>query len=354
MESPGSPSHGLDVRLARTMRRLRETFGGEPFTVNEAESTGVSRGTLSRLVAADAVVKVARGMYVVPRSEDSWIDRLRGLLDSRPEITACSVTAARLTGVAIPPVPPAREGRAPRGHRTNPVRGVGAGGSGVSGKTDILHLCGIEGFDVPHWRAPGVQFVRMSVPASQVIEVRSGIRATDPIRTALDLARGRELACALVSLDSVLRHLLRGGFPPDVARALVNDRCDEMRWHPGVRAVRRAVGLMHAGAETALESLARGRLIDAGIEGIRVQLLLNGTSGREYRVDLAIEKAPGRFVIIEADGLGKYADSADLVKEKLRQHDLESRGHGVVRVVYREAAYEPSAFIARVRAALSQ
>ena len=121
-----------------------------------------------------------------------------------------------------------------------------------------------------------------------------------------------------------------------------------------MRALRRAVGFMHAGAETALESIVRGRLIDAGIEGIRVQLVLAGASGREYRVDLAIEKAPGRFVIIEADGLGKYAAPDDLVKEKLRQHDLESCGHGVVRVVYREAAYEPSAFMARVWAALAQ
>ena len=225
----------------------------------------------------------------------------------------------------------------------------------MAGKADLLHVCGIEGFDVPHWRVPGVKFVRTSVPASQIaLDGRAGLRVTDPIRTALDLACGRELACALVPLDSVLRRLIRSGLPPDVARALVSERCAEMRWHPGVRALRRAVGFMHAGAETALESIVRGRLIDAGIEGIRVQLVLAGASGREYRVDLAIEKAPGRFVIIEADGLGKYAAPDDLVKEKLRQHDLESCGHGVVRVVYREAAYEPSAFMARVWAALAQ
>jgi len=303
-----------------------EAFGGQAFTVPEAQSAGVGHGTLRRLVAAGALVRVSRGLYVVPRAEHGWIDRLRGLLESRPGIAACSVTAAGFTGVATPPGPAA---------------------------SDLLHLCGIEGFDVPHWRMPGVKFVRTSVPASQVIEVRSGIRVTDPIRTALDLARGRDLACALVPLDSALRRVLRAGFPLDVARLLVGERCDQMTSYPGVRALRRAVGFMHPGAETALESLVRGRLIDAGIEGIRVQLLVTGASGREYRVDLAIEKAPGRFVIIEADGLGKYATPDDLAKEKLRQHDLESGGHGVVRVVYREAAYEPAGFTARVRSALA-
>ena len=308
------------------MGRLGEAFGGEAFTVLEAQSAGIGHGTLRRLVAAGALVRVARGLYVVPRAEHAWIDRLRGLLESRPEMAACSATAAGLTAVAIPPEP---------------------------ATANLLHLCGIEGFDVPHWRLPGVRFVRTSVPTSQVIEVREGIRVTDPIRTALDLARGRDLACALVPLDSVIRRLLLAGSPLDVARSLVGERCDQMVSYPGVRALRRAVGCMHPGAETALESLVRGRLIDEGIEGIRVQLLLTGASGREYRVDLAIEKAPGRFVIIEADGLGKYAESADLAKEKLRQHDLESRGHDVVRVVYREAAYEPAGFIARVRSALA-
>lgn len=343
------------------MRHLGDAFGGEAFTVLEAQLAGVGHGTLRRLMATGALVRVARGLYVVPRAEHSWIDRLRGLLESRPGMAACSVTAARLTAVAIPPEPAAASGSSTgesgvARERPAAVAGpsVEAKGSSSAGKSDLFHLCGIEGFEVPHWQVPGVRFVRTSVPASQVIEVRSGIRVTDPIRTALDLARGRDLACALVPLDSALRGLIRAGFPPDVARSLVAERCGQMISYPGVRALRRAVGLMHPGAETALESLVRGRLIEAGMEGIRVQLLLTGASGREYRVDLAMEKSPGRFVIIEADGLGKYATAEDLRKEKLRQHDLESGGHGVVRVVYREAAYEPDGFIARVLSALAR
>jgi hypothetical protein len=353
MESFDSGPRGMDARLARAMRGLHGALGGASFTLSEAQSAGVGRGSLSRLVAVGALVRVARGMYVVRHSEHPWIDRLRGLLEGHPEIAACRVTAARLTAVAIPPDHAVRHRRAAGESRTDPGRMPPKAGQGTPGCSDRLHLCGIDGFDVPHWRVPGVEFARMSVPASHVIEAHPGIRVTDPIRTALDLARGRDLACALVPLDSVLRQVIQQGFPPHVARSIVGDRCDEMGSAPGVRAVRRALGFMHAGAETALESLVRGRLIDAGIEGIRVQLLLAGASGHEYRVDLGLEKAPGRFVIIEADGLGKYAVAADLAKEKLRQHDLESAGHGVVRVVYREAAYEPSGFIARVRSMLA-
>lgn len=111
---------------------------------------------------------------------------------------------------------------------------------------------------------------------------------------------------------------------------------------------------MDAGAETALESLVRGRLIEADVTGVLTQVVVHGASGRTYRVDLAIEKSPGVYLIIEADGLGKYSTPEDLVREKLRQHDLEDRGHRVIRAIYREAAYEPERLVERVRAALAR
>ena len=341
-------SRPLDARLARAHAVLEGAFDREPFALSAAQAQGVRRGTLHRLVVSGAVVRVSHGSYALRQSREPWVDRLRGLLRASPDLAACGPTAALLTSVAVPP---GESGPVPR--ESDGTDRISRAASSRTSAPQVLHLCAIDG-DPPHWRRSGVRFERMHVPASHVIEVEPGMRVTDPMRTAIDLARGRDLACALVPIDSVLRAMIRQGFPADVARSLLTERCREMGSAPGMRAVRRAVGHMDAGAETALESLVRGRLIEADVTGVLTQVVVHGASGRTYRVDLAIEKSPGAYVIIEADGLGKYSTPEDLVREKLRQHDLEDRGHRVIRAIYREAAYEPERLVERVRAALAR
>ena len=61
-------------------------------------------------------------------------------------------------------------------------------------------------------------------------------------------------------------------------------------------------------------------------------------------MDLPGEPEGSYRLLIEADGLSKYATVEDLAEEKRRQHDLERQGHVFVRVLFREALWSPATF----------
>jgi hypothetical protein len=61
-------------------------------------------------------------------------------------------------------------------------------------------------------------------------------------------------------------------------------------------------------------------------------------------LDLPGEPEGSCRLLIEADGLSKYARVEDLAEEKRRQHDLERQGHIFVRALFREALWHPATF----------
>ena len=193
---------------------------------------------------------------------------------------------------------------------------------------------------------------RWKVRADFVVEGPHGGLVTDPLQTALDLGRGLDFPFALVALDAALRVAQRMGIPADVARALLEERVSAARGCRGMRGVVTAATYADARAESPLESIVRGRIIGAGLPVPRPQVRVVGRSGREYRSDLGLAlpgDAPGNTsLLIEADGLGKFAHPGDLAAEKRRQHDLEGRGHRFVRVLYGEAISSPEGFLETV------
>lgn len=213
--------------------------------------------------------------------------------------------------------------------------------------------------DVPgrRGRRHGAVVVRGLTPADHLETGPRGEPTTNPLRTAIDLARGLPLHEALVPLDSALGVAIsRLGMPPDIARAVLLSHIADLGRTRGIRAVARAASYAHPGAESALESIVRGRIIDAGLPVPRVQVRIVGASGRTYVADLGMDlpgEEPGSCgLLIEADGLGKYADPADLGKEKRREVDICRRGHQFVRVLYSEAVYEPEPFLADIASRL--
>lgn len=186
-----------------------------------------------------------------------------------------------------------------------------------------------------------------------------GEPTTNPLRTAIDLARGLPLHEALVPLDSALGLAISQlGMPPDVARAVLLSHLADLGRTPGIRAVAHAAPYAHPGAESALESIVRGRIIHAGLPVPRVQVHVVGASGRTYVADLGMDlpgEEPGSCgLLIEADGLGKYVHPADLGKEKRREVDLCRRGHHFVRVLYSEAVDDPAPFLADIASRLGR
>lgn len=124
-----------------------------------------------------------------------------------------------------------------------------------------------------------------------------GLRVTDPVRTALDLAREHGLEHGLVAVD----HLLAAGVP----RAALEAELATMRNWPGVRAARRAVELGSARAETPAESLGRLLVLEADIGEPLVGVPI--VVGRHtFWADVLVG-----CHVVEVDGAAKYRLLAD-------------------------------------------
>ena len=177
-------------------------------------------------------------------------------------------------------------------------------------------------------------------PVDRVVLV--GMPVTTAARTAVDLARRGSLAGGVVVVDAVLR----AGLPRRQLEEVLA-RC--IGW-PGTRLAARAVELGDALAESPLESLVRVRLHEGGLPAPQLQVQLGGRYGPVARVDLLVE----RRVVVEADGMSKYADAFVLREEKLREDRLRDLGFEVVRVTWAEALHHPEILVSRVLRALAR
>lgn len=291
------------------------------FTTAQALRAGWSESALRHAVRVGALVRVRAGVYalLVPASGDRYLD---AVLRARQQAAAVSVTnrrvpvshasAAALLGVALLD-PPARVcATFPRGHRGS--------------------IAGVH-------RHRG----RLT-PPGHVIRL-DRVLLLSAARTVIDLGCELGVDTAIVAADSVLRDRLTT--PDDLAATLT--AC--AGW-PGVSAAARAVALADPRAESALESLSRLRIADAGLPAPAPQMRIYDRHGHFCgRVDLYWEQFG---VIGECDGMGKY-DSAPLSlrNERVRQGELEDTGLIAVRWGWTDLdPFEPTA--ARIRNAFAR
>jgi very-short-patch-repair endonuclease len=144
-----------------------------------------------------------------------------------------------------------------------------------------------------------------------------GAPVTTVARTIVDQARhGRR--DGLMAADAALRE----GLVTDDAMRV--ELADAAGW-PGIRQARQVWEVASPQAESALESVVRLALHDAGFPPPQLQVVIG-----PYRVDLCW---PERKLIIEADGEGKYRNDA-LRREKRREHYLHVRGWRVIRLMW--------------------
>lgn len=318
-------------RVRATVELLRSGLADRAFHVDEAAFLGVSRDRVERACAAGLLVRVGRGWYVLGAEADGpGLDialrgRLEALRGQSRDVVLCGTSAAAVWGLPLPP-----------------------------GLRDVRGLEVLADHPREAWggqrRYETVR--RWQVPGAFVVDGPHGERITDPIQTAIDLGRGLPMPFALVALDAAMALTQRLGIPPEVVRLLLDDRAAAARASRDVRGVLQAVPHADPRAESALESIVRGRIIDAGLPTPELQVPVTGVSGRQYRADLGLwipGDPPGTTrLLIEADGLAKYAEVGDLAMEKRRQHDLEGHGYRFVRALYREAVHAPDDFIATI------
>jgi very-short-patch-repair endonuclease len=319
------PTH----RPVRTAARFAAAFADAVVGVDDVLAAGITLEELRAAVGRGLVVRVVRGRYAHASAAvalDPWGQReadvqrhlalLRSALGSAPDGTCAShASAAFLLGQATPDwdVP----------LQASLVRPGAANDTG-----------------------PGFQ-IRGSGLHADDVDVVGGIPVTSIERTAVDLARSRSPADALVALDSAARSRIARltGASGNELRYAVLDlalRSEAARlldlayrrcfgW-PGTVVVREMLPLVDPASESPLESRSRYWFTRAGLRSLRIGQPLS-VGGATYFADFLDERSK---VVGEADGWGKYG--VDLReqreawdRERSRQGELESDGYRCVR-----------------------
>lgn len=194
------------------------------------------------------------------------------------------------------------------------------------------------------WNRPqsaGIVFHSAELPPGHVTK-RYNLPVTTVPRTVIDLARTSRFVDAVVVADSALR--ADKTTKPELRHTL--DSCAS--W-PGVRQARRVVAFADERAGSALESAARVVFDESGLDPPELQVTIHGP-GFAFLVDFFWRK---HRVIVEADGLAKYADKKDLIAQFQRDRLLRDAGYKVVHFTWRELFETPELVITRIRQAFA-
>jgi predicted transcriptional regulator of viral defense system len=193
-------------------------------------------------------------------------------------------------------------------------------------------------------RPAGVVFHASELPPEHVTRLYN-LSVTTAARTVVDLARTLPFMDSVVVADSALKK--EKATKPEFLQVL--EKC--ARW-PGAKQARRVIDFADERAESPLESAARVVFAEAGLEPPELQATIHGPNFA-FRVDFLWRGQQGQKVIAEADGLVKYNDRKDLLKERERDHLLREAGYTVVHFTWQELFQTPEVVIARIRTALT-
>ena len=160
----------------------------------------------------------------------------------------------------------------------------------------------------------------------EVVEI-DGLRVLSRARTALDMVRFHGLWPGMAACDAALRS--------GVARADLIEAAERMQGWPHKTVVDRAIALADPGAESYLESLGRGLVLELGIGIPQTQFVLSD-GHRTVRGDLRVHRH-----LFEIDGKLKYflqqqgrTPEEILWEEKIRQDFITGFKLGVSRITW--------------------
>jgi very-short-patch-repair endonuclease len=255
--------------------------------------------------------RVAKGVYALPEdASDLTVARANGGILSRE-------SAALHHGFEVvtrPLLPHVTIGRTRRRRSTDlacilhKTDDPSFGGSTLGGRNPAGAAAGFDGAGEPG--PVPLSFGEANRPS---IVAWLGL-ATSPLRTVLDCARHLPFGEALAIADSAVRS---GKVQPESLKAAA-----QALRGAGRRTAIRVVDLMDGRSESALESMLRARLIDAGITGFIPQYTISG-QGFSARVDLA---NPQLRIVLEADSFAFHGTRAALRKDCRRHVNLAMCG----------------------------
>lgn len=275
-----SPSQ-LWIPPAEACLRASSLPVDEPFTPAQAHEWGVSDAELRAFVTRGVLRRVVRGVMVNAEVPDTIESRAAALSLVVPESAVVTDrTAAWLHGVAILP---------------RSARSV----------VPPLSMYQRSGTRV---RRPGIDGGKRQLLDRDVTLVR-GIRATTPLRTALDLGRILWRFDALAAMDGFVRI--------GVSKQQMLAEMDRFKGFRGVIQLRDLAPLADGRAESPGESALRLHWYDAGLPPPELQWWVYDDRGVPiYRLDIAL---PDCMFCAEYDGF-EFHSEPEAVK-----HDVERR-----------------------------
>jgi hypothetical protein len=195
------------------------------------------------------------------------------------------------------------------------------------------------------YRTPvGVTCHVAELPGKHVME-RHGVPLTTAARTVIDLARTSPFQDAVVVADSALFE--RRASKTEMRRVLA----DCARW-PGIDKARKVVEFADPRSESVLESCARVRFAELGLERPELQAPVLDASGK--RIALADFCWRRRGVIAEADGMLKYQEQGDLSLKYKRDERLLEAGWELVHFTWAQLFGDPAQVVTRIRNAFAR
>jgi hypothetical protein len=172
---------------------------------------------------------------------------------------------------------------------------------------------------------------------------RGGLPVTSPLRTAFDLARGRDLPAAVVGVDALLhRRVVR----PAALAAYVEEHAG---WQ-GINAARRAIGLARPDVESPMESRLRLIPVLGGLpEPVTQYEVFDNAGHLVARLDLAY---PRHRVGLEYDG-DHHRERDTFRRDAVRSNRLTLLGWTVLRFTADDVLRNRDRVLAQIRAAVS-
>lgn len=171
-----------------------------------------------------------------------------------------------------------------------------------------------------------------------VIEV-DRVPITEPLRTALDVARCEPRRVSLPVLDAALAAGLVSAPRLAVAATSLRGR--------GAGRARATVALADARAESPLESLLRLALVEAGLPPDDVQHTIRERGRFVARVDLWYEG-----VVVEADGFGYHREREDYRSDRRKGQAFARLGLLLLRFSWEDVVHHPDDVVRTVETAL--
>lgn len=190
-------------------------------------------------------------------------------------------------------------------------------------------------------RSAGIIFHAAELPEEHLTKIYN-LLVTTVARTVVDLARTLQFTDAVVVADSALHQ--EKTTKAELERIIA--AC--VRW-PGVKQARRVVEFADERAESPFESVARVVFDQFGLDPPELQATVL-TPNSSFRVDFLWREYK---VIAESDGLLKYNERKDLIKQFERDRCLRDAGYKVVHFTWEELFKTPEVVIRRILAAIA-